>query len=297
MPEEELPTTSTFENKVILIAILTGFIGSIVLFFLKLPPIVISIFLGTGIAALVYRFLGGIDGASMVMGTIKLSGSIAALLASAYFINGELIKQTATKTDDSESNNMPAEISFTPQRSSWMAIDKTNGSPVDVKINETGKHLPTPSGSALKNNRLVMKKNGNRFLVMPESDSTFYLGNIAISELNEAGFFDNLSKTENFVVTDRLTLMAENTLTPIPFKIKTTGFANDFSQFQLVENGSGDIALESQIYRRSYIIEQVKNKIYLIWVVEVSHKAKDPDDPESFGPYAKFAITELAFSL
>lgn len=294
MPEET-PENPTFENKVILTTILTGFIGGVLIYFLKLPAIVVSIFLATGIAALVYRFLGGTAGASMVMGTLKLSGSIAVLLGSAYFINGELVKQT--KSSDDQERSGPTTVSFDPHRSNWVAVDKATGLPLQVKINETGNELPLASKTVFKDNRLQVKKNGNRLLIVPESDSTFVFGNMEITQLNEVGFFDNLTKTENFVVTDRLTLAEENNLTPLPFKIKTIGFANDFSHFQLINSKTDEVDLQNQIYRRSYIIEQVNNKTYLIWVVEVSHKAKDPDDPESIGPYAKFAITELAFSL
>lgn len=57
------------------------------------PPIVISFLLATGIAALTYKFLGGIEGASFKVGALKLTGSLAALVGIAMIINSQLVHQ------------------------------------------------------------------------------------------------------------------------------------------------------------------------------------------------------------
>ena len=82
------------ENKVILMSIVVGFFGSAVLHFLNMPPIVVSVFLSTGIASLVYRFLGGLHVNSFNLGAVKLSGSVAALVSCIWFINVQLVAQT-----------------------------------------------------------------------------------------------------------------------------------------------------------------------------------------------------------
>jgi hypothetical protein len=81
------------EDIVITLAIGIGFIGGVIIFCLKLPPIIVAIFLATGIASLVYGFLGGIQEATFNLGPIKLVGSIAALLGCTWFINSYLEKQ------------------------------------------------------------------------------------------------------------------------------------------------------------------------------------------------------------
>jgi len=283
---------SHFENKVILIAIIVGFVGSIIIYLLSLPAIMVSIFLATGIAALVYRFLGGATGASMVMGTLKLSGSIAVLLGSAYFINGELIKQS-----EGTGKVKLGKISFNPHRSNWVAFDKSNGKPITVKINETDEELPTPAKNIWKNNPLQLTKSGNRFLIVPENDTSFTLGTIEVSSLGSSGFFSKLEKTERFVVTERLNINQRDFLAPFHFSIKPTAFANEFSRFQLIDKTSDEVIYENQIYRRSYLIDQIQNKTYLIWVVEVKHQEKDPNDEHSSHPYVKFAITELSLKM
>jgi hypothetical protein len=55
--------------------------------FNKVPPIVVSFLLATGLAALAYRYLGGIQGASFGVGALKLGGSLGALAGIALLIN------------------------------------------------------------------------------------------------------------------------------------------------------------------------------------------------------------------
>jgi hypothetical protein len=55
--------------------------------FNKIPPIVVSFLLATGLAALAYRYLGGIQGTSYGIGALKLTGSLGALVGIAMLIN------------------------------------------------------------------------------------------------------------------------------------------------------------------------------------------------------------------
>ncbi len=58
-----------------------------------IPPITTSFLLATGLAALTYRFLGGIQGASFSVGSLKLGGALAALVGIALLINNSLVGQ------------------------------------------------------------------------------------------------------------------------------------------------------------------------------------------------------------
>lgn len=49
--------------------------------------------LATGLAALTYRFLGGIQGASFTVGSLKLGGALAALVGIAMLINHALVAE------------------------------------------------------------------------------------------------------------------------------------------------------------------------------------------------------------
>jgi hypothetical protein len=58
------------------------------------PPITTSFLLATGLAALAYRYLGGIQSATFSVGALKLGGALAALVGIAMLINQTLAKQT-----------------------------------------------------------------------------------------------------------------------------------------------------------------------------------------------------------
>lgn len=51
------------------------------------PPTIVSVFLGLTIAALTYRFLGGVDGTSFQVGVLKLGGSAALLIGTTWFLS------------------------------------------------------------------------------------------------------------------------------------------------------------------------------------------------------------------
>ncbi len=287
---EEHPDKSEFENRVILVVILTGFIGSVVLYFLKVPPIVMSIFLGSGISALVYRFLGGAAGASFVMGTLKLSGSIAVLLGSAYYINQQLERQLKPISKIEK-------VTFSPQKNTWIALDKSSGKAVEIKINETDQVITTPANSPFRNNPLKLHTNGEKIYISSEGDQGFFLGQISKSELKSLNLYNTIISTGNYVVTDRLEINKHANLTPLPFNMRTTAYANEYSEFQLLDRTSGEAIYSSQIYRRRFQLAQVGDKNYMIGVVEVNHSPKNPDDPNSREPYAKFVIAEIVAEL
>lgn len=58
-----------------------------------IPPITLSFLLATGLAALTYRYLGGIQNASFSLGALKLGGALGALVGIALIINARLLPQ------------------------------------------------------------------------------------------------------------------------------------------------------------------------------------------------------------
>jgi hypothetical protein len=54
---------------------------------LDYPPTLISVFLGLSVAALTYRFLGGVDGTEFRVGVLKLGGSAALLIGTTWFLS------------------------------------------------------------------------------------------------------------------------------------------------------------------------------------------------------------------
>jgi hypothetical protein len=82
------------EDIVLTTAVVLGLVGGAILSTLNVPPITSAIFFGVGIAALVYRFLGGISQkTSITIIGIKLTGSAAALIGIALIVNSYLVIQ------------------------------------------------------------------------------------------------------------------------------------------------------------------------------------------------------------
>ncbi len=284
------PSKTHFENKVILATILLGFIGGVLLFFMKVPPVFMAIFLGSGIAALVYRFLGGTADASFVMGTLKLSGSIAILLGSAYYINDQLEKQLKPDSDSKP-------VTFTPRSNTWVAIDRASGEFLEIKVNETEQVLAKPTNNPLKNTPLKLKANGNKIWIHPEADDQFYYGQIEKTELKALNLYNSILSSGNYIVTDRLNINKQADLTPLPFLIKTTAYTNEYSHFQLIDPTTKEVKHTSQLYRRQFQLALIEGKNYLIGVVEVNHSPKIEGDPNSLEPYAKFVVAEIVAEL
>ena len=87
---------SWFEDIVIVVAAVACLGGAVAIKLqgADVPPILIGILTGTGVAALVYRFLGGIPpGTSVTIGAFKLGGTLGALLAVSWMIDGRLVAE------------------------------------------------------------------------------------------------------------------------------------------------------------------------------------------------------------
>jgi hypothetical protein len=113
------------DDIVVIVFALFGFAGGVFLPHLfAMPPITTSFLLATGMAALVYRFLGGIQGASLTVGSLKLGGGLAALVGIAMLINHAMVAETTPP---------PTTASATPAHRAYHVTGQvvdSNGSPV-----------------------------------------------------------------------------------------------------------------------------------------------------------------------
>lgn len=78
---------SPLDDTVIVLFAFLGVGAAVVLplVFNNFSPTTTAFLLATGLAALIYRFLGGIQGTSFNIGAAKLTGTLAALLATAFY--------------------------------------------------------------------------------------------------------------------------------------------------------------------------------------------------------------------
>jgi len=94
VPAAAKPLKLTADDIVVITFAAIGLGGSIALvLWTTAPPIITSFLFTTGIAALIYRFLGGIQRASFSVGALKLGGTAAFLVGVALLINPYLESQ------------------------------------------------------------------------------------------------------------------------------------------------------------------------------------------------------------
>jgi hypothetical protein len=268
------------EDVVVVAVIALGFLGSALAFVIRvdIPPIIIAVFLGSAVSALVYRFLGGIaTETTFTMGAFKVGGTMAALLGSSYFINAQLVTQTLNMDE-----------LFEPHVTQWFAMEKQTAVPIRVKIRGVSNDIPEPAPNTLENAQLQVKREDTGFSVFP-MDADFSLGRLNPRELRSAALYTSVGqKLEPFVVTRRLPPDSANIdLDPIPFRISTNRYGGDFSRYTLVDDAGNEI-YHGSIYRKQAEIVEVDGRVYVIAVVEVDHEPEEGDPP-----YAKFAIGEV----
>ena len=98
MPEDNHPTIPS-DDSVLLLIIAFCFSVPVILVIVwtvtdtLYPPMLVSILLGIGTAALTYRYLGGTKGSEFQVGALKVAGSAAMLLGTAFFSNWGLTSQ------------------------------------------------------------------------------------------------------------------------------------------------------------------------------------------------------------
>lgn len=178
---------SKFEKIVIILALIIGFLGGTILVFVnKTPAIIISILLATGIATLVYHFLGGIENAQFNTGAIKLGGSMAALLASAWLINPQLEKQLNSISNESKYHiNANYEI----VNSNNKILGKIRLDNYNLKLD---KNLNVIAGDSIKLGKLSL----NDLIVSTDfeiiANDTIILGNINKQNLFDLGGLNKL---------------------------------------------------------------------------------------------------------
>ncbi len=277
-------TRDTFEDKVILITIAASLLVALLLFLLSNEPgtgTVVATFLGLGLAAMVYRFLGGIGDTSFQIKAWKIAGTGAFLIGTIWFIDSRL--QTEIRWD-------PA-----PNNAHWFAIDN-NGLPISVKISGAGK-ITKPKDEIWANTLLQLQRNGDKFQVYVNGDSSHFThGYLSKENLRAQNLSNSLSlsiKPGKFVITDSLLrpYTPYYNLDPLPFYLSTRRYGGEYSRYAL-HNKKGEELYQGQIRGRGAEIIEIDGVYYFVAVTMVNHQFAELKDK-----YAKFAIGELAVEM
>lgn len=82
------------DDTVVLFFCVFGFGGGIATQKAGMPSIVVALLLATGVASLIYRFLGGVSDSSFAIGALKLTGTAAFLVGMTLLVNAKLPQQS-----------------------------------------------------------------------------------------------------------------------------------------------------------------------------------------------------------
>ncbi|KAA3610608.1 MAG: hypothetical protein DWQ05_21565 [Calditrichaeota bacterium] len=280
MVDENEKTRNTFEDKVILTTITFSLLLAVLLFLFSKAPgtgTVVATFLGLGLAALVYRFLGGIGETSFQIRAWKIAGTGAFLIGTIWFIDSRLQTEVAW--------NPP------PNNTLWFAVD-SRGMPLEVIVEGAGA-IKLPDPEIWSKSQLKVKKAGDLFQVYAGNDSVSfnhgYVTKENLASLNLANTFSLTVQPGKFVITDSLLrpYTKHYNLDPLPFFISTGRYGGEYSRYSL-HNRTGEKLYQGQIRGRGAEIIEIGDKHYFVAVTMVNHQL-----PEWKDKYAKFAIGEL----
>jgi len=176
----------SIDDLVVIAFALLGFGGGVFLpHFMTMPAITTSFLLATGLAALTYRFLGGIQGASITIGSLKLGGALAALVGIAMLINHTMVAETTPP---------PAPVVPSPLHKAY----HVTGTVVDDKGNQ------------------VTNLGVGDFIISPPGINPGFNGNFSVTFANGVDFdskplFPTLSINHGSLVSDTISLKPATT--------------------------------------------------------------------------------------
>lgn len=281
---QEQKSRSTFEDKVILITIAASLLVALLLFLFSNEPgtgTVVATFLGLGLAAMVYRFLGGVGETSFQIKAWKIAGTGAFLIGTIWFIDSRL--QTEIKWEPE------------PNNTHWFAVDN-RGLPIGVKVSGAGE-ISMPKEGIWDGVPLQIQHQGEKYKIFTADDSvTFSHGYLSRESLAAQHLSNSITlsiKPGKFVVTDSLLRPYTKyyNLDPLPFYISTNRYGGEFSRYALHDK-TGEELYRGQIQGRGAEIIQIDSVYYFVAVTMVNHQPVELKDK-----YAKFVIGEVAVEM
>ena len=259
------------ETLVVLALIAVGVLGCMLWWWLARSPILTAAFLALAISAAIFRFLGGVEGNNVTVGTLKFGGSAAVFIGVMLTVNDRL--QTQALID--------------PHPDSWIAMDKTFGSPREITVN--GMTLPLPQGSSLMQNVVWMGRPEEAALrvTVTESGEEIELGKIESRSLMEIGLFNEVGEAGTVRFTGEMYAGSIESLTPTySYQIEATGFADSDNGVRVMDEGGTEV-YSGSLQSRDLAFFEHDGERFLVFVVRAIHNNPQQD------PYAVFGFAQI----
>ena len=271
MPNHRKDRGLDTETKIVL-ALIAVFFFSAVASYAVGSPILTALCAGLIVTALLYRFLGGVEGSTLTVATFKASGSAAVFAYVTWFVNGELVTQ----------NPPPPPVDPSPQ--SWIAIDR-NGVPTTVTIGEES--YSQDVSMFLSGANWDAKLEPGMIRVTAQELS---LGKIDLPSLGQLGLFDGMEMSQGRGIryTGELIAGAEADLSPVyPYKIRTTAFTDSYNGFSVLDERNALVLSEGLLRTKDFQFFEHGGEYFLIFVSRAVH-----NDPENT-PWAVFGFAQV----
>ena len=263
------------ETKILLGLVALFVLGTIASYAVR-SPILTAVCVGMIVTALLYRFLGGVEGSTFKVATFKASGSAAVFVLLTWFVNDALVTQD------------PPPPSVDPSPESWVAIDRS-GAPTAVTIG--GESYSQDVSIFLRDADWDAQLEPGMIRVMSQEHS---LGQIDFPSLRPLGLFNGIEMSQGRGIryTGELTAGAEADLSPVyPYKIRTTEFTDSYNGFSVLDERNVVVLDEGLLRTRNFQILEHGGEYFLIFVSRAVH-----NDPEN-APWAVFGFAEVNLTL
>ena len=261
------------------------------------PSLVIAVVLACAVAALLYCILGSVGEAGFKLGPVKMGGSAAILVGSAYLFDLLLEPQLAAARE-ARIDSARAEVRFDFKRHAapsegWFAIDRDTAAPLTVRFTDpvTGQVVETvrpPSPASLR--LTLAKRDANDNHLVSGTGSFPALGYVSRTSLRAAlGSLGNLDPDTIYGPT-RLHLVREGELPPdkprswgfeeclgkgLPMRLRVDRFYDGFTVYEVLPCGSTQptrSSLASKQAELHHFTIQGRRRSFVIAIVAADHR-------------------------
>lgn len=276
------------EDWVVITLVLIGLLGGLGAAHMKIQPVLVAVLIALGIAAAIFRFLGGVEGASLTTGTLRLGGSAAVFLVIAWFVNENLVVQTEIR----------------PSPETWLALDHQQGIPVSVSFAGVERvTLPEPDVLVGHEWKAKLLPEGLRLssksarIGKAAADDEFVLGHVPSSSLRSLDLFNTLDpRTLRF--TRPLNAGTQGVdLKPYPFVLNVGSFEDGLSSYELFSDAIK--VAGGSLRNKDGEILHIGRRVFLLMTVAANHapQTADEENKEPIRPWVRFGFVELLPSL
>ncbi len=270
------------EDPIIIALVALGILGGLVAQFMKFPPILVAVLVALGIASAIYRFLGGVAGASIATGSLRLGGTAAVFLAIAWFVNDNLVVQ----------------IEIQPNPATWLALDHQDGMPIPVSVGGV-ERVSVPRTDVLDNHQwsaklqpdgLRLSSKASRADGTAVEERRFSFGQVSSSTLESLHLYNTLQAGILRFTGPLAAGEGGVNLAPYPLVLHVGDFGDGLSNYEI---DSGGASLKGSLRNKAGEVLKIDRRHFLLMVTAADHAPRTEGSRVSREPWVQFGVVEL----